>query len=36
MFDNIIWFDGILMEVRLSSPNGFLGGFGLMGKDMMR
>jgi hypothetical protein len=31
MFDNIIWFDGLLMEVMLSSPNEFLGGFGLMG-----
>ena len=36
MFDNVIWFDGILKEVRLSSPNKFLGGFGLMGEEMMR
>jgi hypothetical protein len=36
MFDNIIWFDGLLMEVRLSSPNGLFGGFGLMGEVMKR
>jgi hypothetical protein len=36
MIDNIIWFDRLLMKVKLSSPNGFLGGFGLMGEEMMR